>query len=157
MASDHDDIAYRWCNMTSSAQLPELSHEELPGIFEGSVPPGVYHCASVGPEALMQAEAAGWLGAVVDLAGATSKAEFMDRCATGLELPGYFGRNWDALADCLTDLSWWGETDGYLLLVTSWSDFAQAAPKDAATAAETFLAATGFWAVRDAPLTALLA
>ncbi|MBA0050530.1 hypothetical protein E0L36_06335 [Streptomyces sp. AJS327] len=143
--------------MTSSAQLPELPYGDLPGIFDGTVPPGVYRCASVGPDALMQAEAAGWVGTVVDLTGASNKAEFMDRCAAGLELPGYFGRNWDALADCLTDLSWWGETNGYLVLVTSWTEFAATDPATAATAAETLAAATGYWAVRDAPLTALLA
>ncbi|GAB2774001.1 barstar family protein [Streptomyces sp. NPDC054796] len=142
--------------MTSSVELPELPDGELPGLFEGTVPPGVYRCASVGPDVLMQAEAAGWVGTVVDLTGAASKADFMDRCATGLELPDWFGRNWDALADCLTDLSWWGETDGYLVMTAGWRDFEQAAPQEADTAAEIFTAAAAYWAVRDAHLSVLL-
>ena len=142
--------------MTSSVDLPELPQDDLPGLFDGSVPPGVYRLPSVGPDALMQADAAGWVDAVVDLAGATTKADFMGRCAGGLELPDYFGRNWDALADVLTDLSWLGETRGYLVLVTSWSAFEQAAPQEADAAAEVFTAAIGFWSVRETPLTVLL-
>jgi RNAse (barnase) inhibitor barstar len=142
--------------MTSSVDLPELPGDELPGLFDGTVPPGAYRCASVGPDILMQAEAVGWTAAVIDLNGASGKAEFMDRCATGLELPDWFGRNWDALTDCLTDLSWWGETQGYLLMTAGWTDFEDAAPKEAATAADIFAAAVGYWSVRDTPLSVLL-
>ncbi|GAA2641262.1 barstar family protein [Streptomyces axinellae] len=142
--------------MTSPVELPELPQADLPGLFDASVPPGVYRLPSVGPDALMQAEAAGWVDAVVDLAGATNKTDFMERCAAGLELPDYFGHNWDALADLLTDLSWWGTTRGYLILATGWSSFELADPADAEAAAEVFTAAVGFWAVRDTPLTVLL-
>src|SRR5688500_4655702 len=38
--------------------------------------------------------------------------EFSD----SLLFPGYFGWNWDALSDCLRDLSWLS-ADGYLILV----------------------------------------
>jgi hypothetical protein len=34
------------------------------------------------------------------------KEELLDRVARGLSFPDYFGRNWDALIDCLSDLSW---------------------------------------------------
>ncbi|NGO73634.1 barstar family protein [Streptomyces boncukensis] len=142
--------------MTSSVELPELPQDDLPRLFDGSMPAGVYRLPSVGPDALMQADAAGWVDAVVDLAGATGKEDFMDRCVAGLELPGYFGRNWDALADLLTDLSWWGEGRGYLVLMTSWTDFEAAVPREADAAAEVFTAAVGFWSVRDTPLAVLL-
>ena len=35
-----------------------------------------------------------------------SKAELLDGLAQALEFPGWVGRNWDALADALGDLSW---------------------------------------------------
>ncbi|MGB5940141.1 MAG: barstar family protein [Rhodanobacter sp.] len=50
-----------------------------------------------------------------DLAGCRGKDELLRRLAASLLLPASFGHNWDALADCLRDLSWlpgWG----YVLL-----------------------------------------
>ena len=142
--------------MTRSVDLPDLPYEDLPGIFDGSVPAGVYRCPHVGPDALMYAEAAGWVGSVADLTGVTDKAGLMEAFAIGLELPGYFGRNWDALTDCLTDLSWQGEARGYLLLTAGWAGFEKAAPADADAAAEVLSAAAGFWSARTSPLTVLL-
>ena len=40
------------------------------------------------------------------LGPAASKAELLDGLARALEFPGWVGRNWDALADALGDLSW---------------------------------------------------
>lgn len=52
----------------------------------------------------------------IDLAGCTDKAELLARLGRGLQLPSWFGGNWDALADNLGDLSWW-PAPGYLLLL----------------------------------------
>lgn len=49
---------------------------------------------------------------VVTLRGAVDEASFHDAIAAALGFPGYYGRNLDALYDCLTDqpplaLVWW--------------------------------------------------
>ncbi|KAK1178250.1 barstar family protein [Streptomyces sp. NBS 14/10] len=92
--------------------------------------------------------------ATLRLDGVRDKAGFLDRCAQDLAFPAWFGRNWDALADCLRDLSWWGRPEeGFVLRVHGWDAFRTAAPEAAATAAEVFAEATGHWADRGTPLT----
>ncbi|MFC7923364.1 barstar family protein [Streptomyces cinereoruber] len=60
----------------------------------------------------------------------------MDRCAEALGLPDWFGRNWDALADCLADLP-----RPVVLVVTGWRGYAEARPREWRTAQEVFATA----------------
>lgn len=142
--------------MTSPQELPELPEGGLAGILDGTVPPGVYRMPSVGPEILLQAQVAGWQSGVLDLSAVYDRQTFLDACAEGLELPEGIDGDWDALTDRLTDLSWWGEARGYLLLVSGWEIFARTAPETAGTAAGILTAAVGFWSVRQTPLAAVL-
>src|SRR6185436_4774837 len=41
--------------------------------------------------------------------GITSKHRLLNELSTLLRFPDYFGENWDALWDCLSDLSWISE------------------------------------------------
>lgn len=43
---------------------------------------------------------------VVDLRGIKSKARLLAALGENLELPEYYGKNFDALADCLMDSDW---------------------------------------------------
>lgn len=42
--------------------------------------------------------------AVVDGRACRTRAAFFDEVARALDFPPYFGRNWDALVDCLRDV-----------------------------------------------------
>ena len=44
------------------------------------------------------------------------KARLLQNMASALRFPDWFGHNWDALEDCLTDLSW-REAPAYVLLI----------------------------------------
>lgn len=66
--------------------------------------------------------AAGWRTAVVP--GARTTAELYTGLAAALDLPDYFGRNLDALWDCLTDLT--GPT---ALVLPDWTRFARSRPE----------------------------
>ncbi|GGS03518.1 hypothetical protein GCM10010252_47810 [Streptomyces aureoverticillatus] len=87
----------------------------------------------------------GWATLALDLTGVRDKAAFLDRCATALTLPAWFGHNWDALADCLSDLSWAPGGRGRLLVVSGWREYAEAAPGDWGVAQEVFADAVAYW------------
>lgn len=80
----------------------------LTEVLSGGLPPGVYR--SPGPadpdEIGRVAAAAGWGVHLLDGRATGSKAELLAAVGEALSFPEWYGRNWDALADCLSDLSW---------------------------------------------------
>jgi hypothetical protein len=52
----------------------------------------------------------------VDLRDCRDHLDALERIAAALQFPDWFGGNWDALADCLDDLSWL-PAPGYVLLL----------------------------------------
>ncbi|GKQ40131.1 barstar family protein [Streptomyces sp. A012304] len=77
----------------------------------------------------------------LDLDGVKDKASLMDRCVRDLELPDWFGRNWDALADSLTDLRAMPEGGGLLVVVRNWRPYAKERPEEWEIAQEVFSSA----------------
>jgi len=47
-----------------------------------------------------------------------TEPELFDEFAAAWQFPAYFGENWAALDDCLTDLAWLPPKAGYVLVVT---------------------------------------
>lgn len=60
----------------------------------------------------------------LDLAKARGKAGLLDKFAKMLKFPRHFGRNWDALNDCLSDLSWLNDK-GWILILLRADSFAE--------------------------------
>ena len=85
---------------------------------------------------------------VVDLAGAEDKAELLERTASALRFPRWFGHNWDAWFDCLADLSWIAPATGYMLLLRHAGSLRQAAPEVLDTAMAVAEDAARVWAGR---------
>ena len=92
----------------------------------------------------------------LDLAGVRDKDGFMDRCTSGVGLPAWFGRNWDALADSLTDLSWLPAAQGRVLVLAGWTEYAREQPREWTVAREVLAEASEYWRDRATPLTVLL-
>jgi RNAse (barnase) inhibitor barstar len=111
--------------------------EELAPILGGAVPPGRYRVAvpiRLG-ELLARIDEAGWTGRVVDGSAMDDRAGLFAQFAAALEFPDWFGHNWDALVDCLRDLSWLPGV-GIAVLWRQCANFQAAAPGDWRTAAE---------------------
>lgn len=90
---------------------------------------------------------------VIDLAQATDKAQLMSLFAGALSFPPTFGHNWDALADCLADLSWL-PAGGHALLLLNASSLQAHDTNTLDILIEVLADATAQWTARD---TALLA
>lgn len=81
----------------------------------------------------------------LDLADCTDKASLLECFASALAFPDWFGRNWDALSDCLTDLSWL-PAQHYRIELAQPQGLRTAAPEALATALEILGEAAEFWA-----------
>ena len=90
------------------------------------------------------AEDLGWRCIVLDSSEVEDKESFLDLCADSFALPEWFGLNWDALEECLVDLDREGGR-GVVVVWTSWSEFADAAPGDFATALDVFASSVRTW------------
>ena len=52
----------------------------------------------------------------LDLSGVSSEKELLEYIASRLRFADYFGQNWNALLDMLSDMSWW-ESDRFLFII----------------------------------------
>jgi hypothetical protein len=87
----------------------------------------------------------------ISLAGVLEKNDLLARLARALHFPGWFGGNWDALEDCLTDLSWL-EGDGHVLLLEGASGLSR---DDFGILADVLSSSARFWAERRRPFFAV--
>ncbi len=87
----------------------------------------------------------------IDLAGAVDKDAVLARFAQALSFPKWFGGNWDALEDCLSDLSWL-TADGQVLLIEG----AKEVPVvERGTLVDILSSAAASWAERRRPFLAV--
>ncbi|MCK9356944.1 MAG: barstar family protein [Dehalococcoidia bacterium] len=107
--------------------------------------------------AIREAAAANGLDyTAIGLRDVVDKAGFLSAVATALRFPAYFGMNWDALHDCLTDLSW-QPAAGYVLYFAAFRTFAQADGMEADVANHVLQSAAAFWRENEVPFFAVLA
>ena len=116
---------------------------------------GVFQTAIDTDEIVAAAKTVGLDVFKLDLAGARGKNGLLDRCAKALRFPANFGKNWDALNDCLTDLDW-PSGKGLVLIVTRAKNFAQAHEETFHTAIDVLVGAAAYWRERKKPFWVLI-
>jgi RNAse (barnase) inhibitor barstar len=92
----------------------------------------------------------------IDLEGCRDKSGFLERIAAALGFPAWFGNNWDALYDCLADLSW-RPGQGRVLILENAHDLRRTAPDVLDTALAIMGDAALAWNERGLPLRVLVA
>ncbi len=90
------------------------------------------------------AKAAGLVVVRIDLARLASKTGLLGRAARALRFPEWFGKNWDALNDCLTDLSWL-DGKGWVIIFENAKSLSERKPQVFQNAVEVFQSASDYW------------
>ena len=80
------------------------------------------------------------------------KTSFMRDISSALGFPAWFGENWDALEDCLTDLSWC-VAEGHVLV---FEGFQAMSDDDVGVLIDVLITAAEFWAGQGRPFFAVL-
>lgn len=94
---------------------------------------GLYHVAAATIPSAIRFDAGRWTG----------KEAMLADLAAALSFPDYFGANWDALEECLLDLSW---LDGDIVLLIERIEMPEAhAPQDWSTLLDILADAAHFW------------
>ncbi|HLS05058.1 MAG TPA: barstar family protein [Wenzhouxiangella sp.] len=110
--------------MTNLPLMPDLSRASHSGVYSVS--------GSELSALLKSAEKLGISPVRIDLHGCSDKPGLLAGIARALEFPDYFGHNWDALGDCLADLSWLGRP-APMLIFGGLDDLASHDPDSLAT------------------------
>ena len=87
----------------------------------------------------------------IDLACVADKAALMQEMQHALALPEWFGRNWDALEDCLTDMSWHEDDVGYVLLLAASGDLRRRDRALFLTLVDVLKSAADYWRGAERP------
>ena len=120
----------------------------------GGGPSGVYRVTGRGSAARLRslARLKRLKSFQVDCSRVHTKRRLLSVLARELAFPAYFGANWDALADCLTDLSW-APAEGYAILLSRLTGLAQ---QDYFAALDVLEEAAIFWADNGVPFYVLM-
>lgn len=85
-----------------------------------------------------------------DLGGQRKRRPALEKLGKDLNLPTWYGANFDALADCLSDLSW-QEAPGYVLLVAGTGELRGGDPEAFDTLKSVFADIVEAWRENEKP------
>ena len=78
-----------------------------------------YDADDTGDETIRKLIQGGYFAASIDALKIHSSLDLFDEIAASMNFPEYFGRNWDALDECLRDMESWIPANGYVLFVNN--------------------------------------
>jgi len=91
----------------------------------------------------------------IDIGHAHDKADFLEHIARAMAFPQWFGRNWDALADCLKDLSWL-PGKGWVVVLEKSKHFGAGHGREFEQAMELMAEIADYWRPQDKPFWTLI-
>ena len=97
------------------------------------------------------AQQAGYASFKADLGDCRDKHSLLRKLALAMHFPAWFGNNWDALADCVTDMSWLPAT-GYVIVLQHAQAMEDNAEEDFLTALDILAEGARDWGDRNIPM-----
>ena len=127
--------------------------KKLNEVLYGPLSPGLYRLSAwVSPGSVeCKVRQEGWHYAYLDGDHIRHKSEFLTAMGQAFQFPDYFGHNWDALEECLLDLSWL-PASGYVLLYNRPNRLMHTSPDEWTTARLLLEEAVAHWHRAGAPL-----
>jgi RNAse (barnase) inhibitor barstar len=112
----------------------------------GDCPSGLYQIDAAQRARILGGDAfpASFALAVLNGETAGTRVGFFCAIAKAFHFPDYFGHNWDAVYDCLTDMSWL-TADGFVLVLDRFDRFAANEPEQWQIAMKVLQDACAFW------------
>ena len=112
---------------------------------------GAYQLAGKPEDVEHAAKEAGLTVFRIEVGRADNKEDFLAQVAKTLNFPHWFGSNWDALNDCLTDLEWLPRKTGYVLVFENTEHFATRKKNEFENAKDILNAAADYWKEQGRP------
>lgn len=117
---------------------------------------GVFHLSADARELAAAAAAAGLMVVYVDIGHAHDKEDFLGDVSRSMRFPDWFGGNWDALADCLKDLSWM-PAKGWVVILEKSKHFCGGHGREFKEAMQAMSDAAEYWRAQGKPFWTLIA
>src|SRR6516162_1975648 len=117
---------------------------------------GVYQLIRQPEQIEQAAKQAGLTMFRIDFTHVKGKKDLLDQVVKALQFPAWFGSNWDALNDSLTDLDWLGVKAGYVIVFENIEHFARSHAQDFHVVTEILRAASEYWKNENRPYWAFL-
>jgi RNAse (barnase) inhibitor barstar len=128
-------------------------------IVRGEMSPGVYHSIDPMPFSELETLAAVSRSKLFYFDGdrIVDRASLFAQFAIVMRFPEHFGHNWDALADCLTDLNVdEGEVDRYIIVIDRLDNFATQDPQQWTNFIDVCKSTVEYWQDTTTPMQILL-
>ncbi|MEF8700758.1 MAG: barstar family protein [Candidatus Accumulibacter sp. UW25] len=129
-----------------------MTEDDLLTLLTDSRQAGIFPMPASGHAAVRaRAEGAGFACFEVSFAACEEIDSVLDQLGDDLAFPAWYGRNLDALNDCLTDFSW-REAAGYVLLISGSERLHAERPAVLDAVNEVFATAIDEWRMRGVPM-----
>ncbi len=129
-----------------------MKHSKLQELLENAGQAGIFHLPESGRAPVRQAAEAGGIACFeISFADSAQIDAVLAMLGRELDFPAWYGSNFDALKDCLTDFSWC-EAAGYVLIISHAEVLQRENPGNFHTLNQVFTAAIAEWREQNFPM-----